>query len=99
MNDKELITRSNEHVSSFFKALDRMLDGLENLAKTCKPTLGGERYLTDKEVSVRLKLSRRMFQDYRDQGRIPYCQLGGKILYQESDIEKVLAENYRDVFR
>jgi excisionase family DNA binding protein len=99
MNDNELITRSNERVSSFFKSLDRMVAGLERLAKTCKPTLGGERYLTDKEVSARLKLSRRTLQDYRDQGRIPYCQLGGKILYRESDIEKVLAENYRDTFR
>ncbi|MDR2968942.1 MAG: helix-turn-helix domain-containing protein [Tannerellaceae bacterium] len=99
MNDNELITRSNERVSSFFKSLDRMVAGLERLAKTCKPILGGERYLTDKEVSARLKLSRRTLQDYRDQGRIPYCQLGGKILYRESDIEKVLAENYRDAFR
>jgi excisionase family DNA binding protein len=99
MYDNNLITRSNERVSSFFKALDRMASGLEHLAKTCKPTLGGERYLTDKEVSTRLRLSRRTLQDYRDQGRIPYCQLGGKILYRESDIEKVLAENYRDAFR
>jgi excisionase family DNA binding protein len=99
MNDNELITRSNERVSSFFKSLDRMVAGLEYLAKTCKPTLGEERYLTDKEVSARLRLSRRTLQDYRDQGRIPYCQLGGKILYRESDIEKVLAKNYRDAFR
>jgi excisionase family DNA binding protein len=99
MNDNELITRSNERVSSFFKSLDCMVAGLERLAKTCKPTLGGERYLTDKEVSARLKLSRRTLQDYRDLGRIPYCQLGGKILYRESDIEKVLAENYRYTFR
>jgi excisionase family DNA binding protein len=99
MNDNELITSSNERVTSFFKSLDRMVAGLERLAKTCKPTLGGERYLTDKEVSAKLRLSRRTLQDYRDQGRIPYCQLGGKILYRESDIEKVLAENYRDAFR
>ncbi|MDR2937039.1 MAG: helix-turn-helix domain-containing protein, partial [Rikenellaceae bacterium] len=84
MNDNELITRSNERISSFFKSLDRMVIGLERLAKTCKPTLDGERYLTDKEVSARLRLSRRTLQDYRDQGRIPYCQFGGKILYRES---------------
>ena len=33
-------------------------------------------------------------QDYRDQGRIPYIQLGGKILYRQSDIERLLEENY-----
>lgn len=41
-----------------------------------------------------LKISRRCLQDYRDQGRIPYIQLGGKILYWQSDIERLLEENY-----
>ena len=36
----------------------------------------------------------RLACDYRDQGRIPYIQLGGKILYRQSDIEKLLEENY-----
>jgi len=99
MTDNELITAKSERVVSFFKALDRMLDGLEGMVRNCKPTLGGERYLTDKEVSARLKLSRRTLQDYRDQGRIPYCQLGGKILYRESDIQKVLDAGYREAFK
>ena len=30
----------------------------------------------------------------QDQGRIPYIQLGGKILYRQSDIERLLEENY-----
>lgn len=99
MNDNELITRNNERIVSFFKSLDRMLDGIEGLAKNCKPTLGGERYLTDREVSEKLKLSRRTLQDYRNAGRIPYCQLGGKILYRESDILRMLDEGYLDRFR
>lgn len=99
MDDNELITRSNERIISFFKSLDRMLDGIENMAKNCKPTLNGERYLTDREVSEKLKLSRRTLQDYRNEGRIPYCQLGGKILYRESDILRMLEEGYRDRFR
>jgi excisionase family DNA binding protein len=99
MNDNELITGSNERVVSFFKSIDRMLDGIENMVRNCKPTLGGERYLTDKEVSARLKLSRRTLQDYRNEGRIPYCQLGGKVLYRESDIQRMLEKGYRDAFR
>ena len=96
MNDNELITSNNERVTSFFKSLDRMLDGIERLVKNCKPTLNGERYLTDKEVSEKLKISRRSLQDHRADGRIPYCQLGGKILYRESDILKMLEEGYRE---
>ena len=99
MNDNELITSNNERIASFFKSLNRMLDGIEKLVKNCKPTLNGERYLTDKEVAKKLKVSRRTLQDYRTEGRIPYCQLGGKILYRESDILKMLEDGYKDKFR
>ncbi len=50
MFDNELITKSNERVVSFFKSIDRMLDGIEGLVRNCKPALGGERYLTDKSI-------------------------------------------------
>ena len=76
-----------------------MLDGIENMTNNYRPTLGGERFLTDKEVSERLKLSRRVLQDYRNEGRIPYCKLGGKILYRESDIQKLLDEGYRNAWK
>jgi excisionase family DNA binding protein len=40
--------------------------------------LEGEQYLTDKEISVLLKISRRSLQDYRTEGRIPFYRIGGK---------------------
>jgi excisionase family DNA binding protein len=86
-------------VVSFFKAIDRMLDGIENLVRNHKPTLNGERYLNDKEVAARLRVSRRTMQDYRNDGRIPYYQLGGKLLYKESDIQRMLDEGYKDAFK
>ena len=97
--ENELITMKTERIVSFFKSLDRMLDGIEGMVRNCKPTLNGERYLTDKEVSARLKVSRRTLQDYRTEGRIPYYQLGGKVLYRESDIQRVLDNGYRDAFK
>ncbi len=97
--ENQLITRDNERVARFFKSLDRMLDGIENLVKNHKPTLNGERYLTDSEVAARLRVSRRTMQDYRNEGRIPYYQLGGKLLYRESDIQRLLDESYRSAFR
>ena len=51
--------------------------------------------MTDKEVIARLKVSRRTLQEYRSARKIPYIVFGGKVLYRESDIEKMLAENYR----
>lgn len=94
----EIITKDNQRVVVFFKSIDRMLNGIEGIVKNYRPSLNGERYLTDKEVSEKLKLSRRTLQDYRTEGRIPYCQLGGKILYRESDIQKMLDDGYRKAF-
>ncbi len=97
-NQNSLITRTTPQISAFFESLDRMLDKVEILAKKSRPTLNGERYLTDKELSERLKISRRALQEYRNEGKIPYYQIGAKVLYKESDIEKILKDSYRKIF-
>ena len=96
----ELITQeNNERVKSFFLSLDRLSSSLELLFSSRKPTLNGESFYTDEALSKKLKISRRSLQDYRNEGRIPYVKLGGKILYRSSDIEKLLEEGYRDKFK
>ena len=78
--NKETITRDNEKVALLLEKMNRLMENMESLAENYKPVLGGERFLTDKELSGMLKVSRRSLQDYRNEGRIPYIQLGGKIL-------------------
>jgi len=90
----DIITKSNERVAGFFRTLNEMQVKIEKIIDNSRPPLGGEKFLTDKELSGLLKISRRCLQDYRNQGRIPYIQLGGKILYKASDIEKLLEDNY-----
>ena len=89
-----IIDKENERVRRFLALLDNMEKKMERLARDNRPPFNGERFLTDREFSGMLKISRRCLQDYRDQGRIPYIQLGGKILYRQSDIERLLEENY-----
>lgn len=72
----ELINKDSEWIIHFMGSLDRLLDSFEHLTANYRPTLGGERFFTDKEVSARLKVSRRTLQDYRNEGRIAYIQLG-----------------------
>ena len=50
---------------------------------------------TDKEVSQIMKVSRRTLQEYRNAMTLPYIHLGGKVLYREQDIQKLLADNYK----
>lgn len=96
----QLITReNNEKVKGFFLSLERLSIIMEKLFTSRKPTLNGDSFYTDEDLSEKLKLSRRSLQDYRNEGRIPYIKLGGKILYRSSDIEKLLNDGYHEAFR
>lgn len=99
MGNRLVTSENNERVKSFFSSLDRLSTSFERLFSSRKPTLNGESYYTDEELSKKLKLSRRSLQDYRNEGRIPYIKLGGKILYRASDIERLLEEGYREKLR
>lgn len=95
----ELILADRELEVGFIGKLNALLEGIEKMDASCKASLGNEQFLTDKEFSARLKVSRRTLQDYRNNGMIAYYQLGGKILYKESDIEKLLMGGYRNAYR
>lgn len=95
----ELLTHENERIAAFFKNLDRILGSMAQMAENCRPLLDGERFLSDKELAERLKVSRRTLLQYRNEGRIPYILLGGKVLYKESDIVQILQEGYRKSIR
>ena len=93
------IMTNDEWAVGFMEQLDSMLDGIESMNEKSKASFGNERFLTDKEVSAWLKVSRRTLQDYRNNGMVSYYQLGGKILYKESDIEKLVMGGYRNAYR
>lgn len=95
----ELLTKDSERITTLFANLDKIFGNIEQLSQNCRPMLDGERFLTDKEVSDRLRISRRTLQEYRNEGKIPYILLGGKVLYKESDIEKILWAGYRNARR
>ena len=69
---------------------------IKEVAQTYKPLFGGEHFLTGKEVCDWLYISPRTLQDYRDRRIILYTQFAGKILYKESDLEKILKDNYKE---
>ena len=93
------IMTNDEWAVGFMEQLDSMLDGIESMNGKSKASFGNERFMTDKEVSAWLKVSRRTLQDYRNNGMVSYYQLGGKILYKESDIEKLVMGGYRNACR
>ena len=58
-----------------------------------------QQWFDNQEVCQILNISRRTLQEYRIHGRIPYIQLGGKIIYRESDIQKMLEDGYKGALK
>ena len=86
----ELINGNSEIIKDFFQSMERMLESIGKLAKKSRPHLNGEKFLSNREASKYLKVSIRTLQEWRDTGVIPYIQIKGKIIYRQSDIERLL---------
>lgn len=90
----EILNKKSEEIVSFLNVLDESLDFIKVALTNSTPHLKGEKYLTNNDVSKLLNISVRSLQDWRDNGTIGYIQISGKILYQQSDILKLLEDNY-----
>lgn len=93
----EVITKETPEYKTLMQSLNNALCQLEEIKASYNPHFNGERFLTDNELSEKLHISRRALQDYRDQRKIAFIHIGGKILYRESDIERMLEDNYYKV--
>ena len=93
-----IITRSDKEVLHFFDEMKKVSDLIDHLPADNRHLLDGENYLTDTELAGKLKLSKRTLLDYRSNGILPYYQIGGKILYRESDIVRLLEKNRKEAF-
>ena len=95
----ELIMPHNVGVKNALESMKEILTLYQKVIANYRPLLDDERYLTDKEVAQILKVSRRTLQEYRNDGVIPYILLGGKVLYRESDLERVLESCYHPAYK
>lgn len=89
------IEKKDPHVEVLFQGLENLERMLSDMEKAPKPLFLGERFLTDEELPGILRTSRRTLQEYRTFGVIPYYLLQGKVLYKESDIQKLLEDAYK----
>ena len=91
---RDAVTEGNVEITQWvrglFTELDRIAKDAATVADANQPLLGGEHYLTDRELSERLKISHRTLQDYRNNGILPYRQLGGKTIYRGNNIKQLL---------
>ena len=84
MNDN-VLTMESGVMADAMQSVRRSLKMADRIADGYVPPMGGERYLTDRDLAQRLHLSRRTLQQYRHD-RVS--------LYRESDVQKLLERNY-----
>ena len=87
-----LIDRQDARVADLFRRVEKVIKTLATIEIPNRRIFYGQRYITDRELSERLKISRRSLQEYRTAGVIPYYLICGKILYQEAEIQQFLED-------
>jgi excisionase family DNA binding protein len=88
-----LIERSDPRVADLFRRLEKASKLIDKLEVPSRRSFNGQRFVTDRELSERLRVSRRTLQEYRSAGTIPYYLICGKVLYKESEIQQFLEDS------
>lgn len=90
----DLFTNDNEEIIVHQEMITQLRTRIESILKNYRPIMNGEIYLSGEDVCKLLHISKRTLQQYRDDNILPYIQIGGKIIYKESDILTILEQNY-----
>ena len=81
-----------------FTDLMTKLDTIQNQI-SLKSDAKKETFLDNQEFLLLMKISKRTAQTWRDEGKISFSQVGNKIYYKLSDVEKLLQEHYNKSFK
>lgn len=90
----DLLTNDTKEIIEQQEMITQLRSRIEEILKNYRPVMNGEIYLSGEDVCKLLHISKRTLQQYRDDKILPYIQIGGKIIYKETDILNVLEQNY-----
>ena len=90
----DLLTNEAEEVIEQKEMILQLRSRIEEILKNYRPIMNGEIYLSGEDVCKLLHISKRTLQQYRDDKILPYIQIGGKIIFKETDLMSVLEQNY-----
>lgn len=93
------IDKQDPRVADLLRRLDNTDKALDRLEPTYRRTFKGERFMTDEELSRVMRIGRRTLQEYRTLRMIPYYLIQGKVLYKESEIQKLFEDAYKQCIR
>ncbi len=81
-----------------FSELTSRLDALQSQLNSQQPA-SKKSFMDNEEFLELMGISKRTAQSWRDEGKISFSQVGNKIYYKMSDVDKLLAEHYNKSFK
>lgn len=90
----DLVTNEAKEIIDHHEMIILLKTHIEEILKYYHPVMNGEIYLFGQNVCELLHISKRTLQQYRDDKILPFIQIGGKIIFKQSDILMVLEQNY-----
>jgi len=79
--------------NTFEQMKQRFADFTKQVKALCGDGRNNEQWLGNAEVCELLKISHRTLQSYRDNGILPYSQIGRKCYYKSSDVEQLINQS------
>lgn len=79
------------------RTFEQMVQHLENFVRQVKTLCGNShdssKWMDNTEVCEVLQISPRTLQSYRNEGTLPYSQIGRKCYYKTTDIELLVSQS------
>ncbi len=90
----EAIILSKNQYDELLNKIDEVKSSLEVKQKNPQDV-----FVDNQEFLQLMNISKRTAQTWRDEGVVSFSQIGSKIYYRMSDVEKLLEKNYRKAFK
>ncbi|MGJ1412411.1 helix-turn-helix domain-containing protein [Sphingobacterium thalpophilum] len=90
----DLFTNDSDEIVAHQEMIAQLRNRIEQILRNYRPVMNGEIYLSGEDVCKLLHISRRTLQQYRDDQILPYIQIGGKITFKQTDLLRILEQNY-----
>ena len=87
----ELVVIENSRINANFVEIEDLSTQIEAVKKKFG-SVEKEKWMDAQEVCLVLNISKRSLQSYREYGIIPCSFIGGKYVYKESDLARILTQ-------
>ncbi|WP_418754884.1 helix-turn-helix domain-containing protein [Eubacterium ventriosum] len=81
---------------TFGQMKERFEDFSNQVRKLCGDNQDKKQWLGNDDVCGLLQISLRTLQSYRDNGILPYSQIGRKCYYRVSDVEQLINQSKKE---